>query len=207
MPAAEFQQFLGFVRIAIGVATVELPGPAYLVRVVHRDDAGALDEADEGPRRECAPAEPEDEDLVPGPVVEDQEAVGLLHVRHQTLSEGASAEGLVRRRPDTLVVEHDLVTPVVGDGWNALREQHDVGRVLLDVELVPGSIEAEDEPPGLRCIIRHLFHSEFEFVLHPVHPHSVAPGATRRRSASGPPAHPITSPSWSCWGCSCRALR
>ena len=95
MPAAEFEQFFRFVRVAVGMHTVEFPGPPQLRGIRDRDDSRTLDESDECARGEGAAAETEDEYLVAGAIIEDEEAIGLLDVGDEALPECPSAERLV----------------------------------------------------------------------------------------------------------------
>ena len=117
-------------------------------------DAAVVDEADRAARGVGTAAEAEEEQLVTGFVVLDDEAVGLADVAGQPQGRDPTRQPLDRRRADApLVVDAlpDAGRVLVGD---AQRDLGDVGRAgpaaVLLVGGVPGAVAAQHQPLGHR---------------------------------------------------------
>ena len=91
----EIQNLLRIVVIVAGMVAIELPGSTDLRRAVDRHDAGAFDESDKLPRGKRPADEAEHENSVARPIVEDQKAVGFLHIGDEPSAKSTTAEGLV----------------------------------------------------------------------------------------------------------------
>ena len=76
-PGARLAESSGFLLLSFGVPRPSSPPGVRLRQASGCDDPALADQAGEGAGREGAAREAEDEDLVPGTVVEDEKAVGL----------------------------------------------------------------------------------------------------------------------------------
>src|SRR5215510_2065180 len=105
-----------FLQVGLVTRPVALEGELHVTLELAigcaRDEAHAVNEADEDADREGATAEPEQVDVVARPVVAAQESIELLHVALQAQAHGAAEQGqrLEAVGPDAIVVDIDLVT-------------------------------------------------------------------------------------------------
>ena len=130
--------------VALGL--VEAEGLVDLVGAVSGDEATLVEHPSERPHGVGAPAEAEEEDLVAGVVVLDEEAVPVLHVLLEAEPEGAAAH-LAVVRADPPVVEDHLAPPVARDRPHRAGHAEHVGGVVVE-GIVPGAIRADDDALG-----------------------------------------------------------
>jgi hypothetical protein len=95
--------------VELAVPAVEPVGVGQPVEVVPTQDAAVAHQPRRAARGEGPSAEAEEEELVPGLVVLDQEPVALENVPREPGPEHPSADALTARRSDTQVVEDALL--------------------------------------------------------------------------------------------------
>src|SRR5918996_134635 len=164
------------------VVPVQLARRLVVLDRVAPEDAALADHAHDAARGERAAAEAEEEQLVVGLVVADEEAVGIVDVVLQALAERAPGHAIDEvPGADTLIVVEDLRNAPRALG-GPVGEPHDVGRagnaLALLIGAVPRAVAADNQTLHFRRLT----------------PASARTYGARRRRGNGPRGRSAAAP-------------